>query len=46
MYQPILRVIKKKKKSANDLSNGAYVFFCIFFSDFLYKSICLGAHLN
>ena len=31
--------LKKKKKSAKDLSNDAYV---IFFSDFLYKGICCG----
>ena len=30
-----------KKRSAKDLSNDAFVMF-VFFSEFLYKSICCG----
>ena len=41
MFLPILKVhFTKKKKTAKDLPNNAYVMF--FFFDFLYKSICCG----
>ena len=36
----------KKKRSAEDFSNNTYAMFCIFFSDFLYKSICSGYSLH
>ena len=44
MYLPILKVHLKKKKNEKDSSNAAYALFLydLFFSDFLYKSICCG----
>ena len=38
MYPPT----KSKTRSANALFNGAYAMVCVFFSDFLSKSICCG----
>ena len=43
MYQPT----KSKTRSANDLLNGAYAMFCVFFLlIFFVKTYVVGTHLN